>query len=318
MDTRDLQLTEGERDLLAQIERKQEHIRTDVTQLVKGWCNGLFISGEGGIGKSYCIEDQLKKLNADYILINSNMTARAFYNIMRDNPDKIIWIEDAETILTDKKIWGLLRSACWSQDTEQIPPRRFITWATAFTTSNDPDEKEEPVIFTGGILVVSNADLSDEPEVRAVKTRIRCSKLEVSKAEMIAFMKDQCTKGRTIGGHEVTPAEMWQVACFIINRLDQIKSGHPLSLRDLTNGINDFLFARTHPGVGWQERIESRLMESPKVFTSRKQQTNEESAVAAEIAAMKGVTMGERIKIWTERTGKAQAAYYRAIKRAGK
>ena len=313
----DMQLTDIEHEHLSQIKRKQQTIRDDVHQLIAGYCNGVFISGEGGIGKSYCIQDELDKRigKSGYVLINSNLTARAFYNIMRDNPTRIIWIEDAETILTDRKIWGLLRSACWSQDKENRPPKRMITWATAFTTSNDEDEREGPVIFSGGILVVSNADLTDTPEIRAIKTRIRCSKLEVSREEMVAFIKDYCSKGERLGGDEITPAECWQIALFIINRLDKIKSPHPLSLRDLTNGFNDFLFARNHAGVGWQERIESRLLEAPKVYSSRKQQTMEESAVALEIAGVRGLTTAERIQRWKERTGKDQASYYRALKR---
>ena len=190
----DLDFTNDELLALGELERKTDHLRTAVASLVHDYDTGLFVWGEGGIGKSYVVEETLKQLKASYVHHNSRMTGRGLFDALRADPTKIHLIEDAETLFTDKLALGVLRSACWSQSKKR-PREREITWASFSACGSD-----NRFVFTGSILVISNADVtSTSAELRAVKSRVNTLNMDVTSAEMFALMKKICQDGYTFG-----------------------------------------------------------------------------------------------------------------------
>jgi hypothetical protein len=75
-----------------------------------------------------------------YELHNSRLTGRGLVESLADHPTDIHVIEDAETLLEDKRAWGVLRSALHSQSKKK-PPERRVTWR-AHNVNID-------IIFTG-------------------------------------------------------------------------------------------------------------------------------------------------------------------------
>ena len=69
-----------------------------------------------------------------------------------------------ERVVTDKDAQGVLRSALWSQRGDDGKLKRIVTWGTA--------RGIESIVFTGGIIMLSNRPLTDMPELRAIRTRI--------------------------------------------------------------------------------------------------------------------------------------------------
>lgn len=63
---------------LLNLEKKQQVVRDLVTAVAKNFKTGLYLFGSGGLGKSYTVLSQLRKLDVPYQLHNSRMTEKAF------------------------------------------------------------------------------------------------------------------------------------------------------------------------------------------------------------------------------------------------
>ena len=75
----------------------------------------------------WTVLETLQQLKAKYVYHNSRMTGRGLVDALELNPSDLHVIEDAESMLDDKRSWGVLRSALWSQSKKK-PPERPITW----------------------------------------------------------------------------------------------------------------------------------------------------------------------------------------------
>jgi hypothetical protein len=301
------ELTRDERATLRTLEGKMLHVRTAVRGVARDYHTGLLLHGEGGTGKSYTVLDELKRLGAKYTLHNSRITGRGLVDSLARSPDDVHVIEDAETMIDDKRAWGVLRSALWSQSKAK-PPERQVTW-TAFKVNIN-------FIFTGGIIIISNADLCEtKPELRALKSRIGHLGLDVTNDEMRALMKQICTEGYDYGPERMTPAECWEVATAIMGRLDELQRN--LDLRLLVNGFRDFLQYKAGESndLHWKALLAGRIKERvlPPVVT-RAGEKDDQAFIAREIHAKK-ISGAEKLKEWKERTGLDKSAYYRARSR---
>src|SRR3954470_6991618 len=67
---------------LAALEPKLQLVRDYVFQVVEGLSTGMYLFGEGGIGKSFTVLSELERLKADYKLYNSRMTGRGLFNAL--------------------------------------------------------------------------------------------------------------------------------------------------------------------------------------------------------------------------------------------
>src|SRR5262245_31304184 len=110
VDRRDL-----DAELLASFEYKSQLVRDRTVGVAEGWSNGFFLYGEGGTSKSYTVQQALERHRKPYKLSNSRLTGKALFELLRDYPDVVHVIEDAETLLLDKNAHGVLRSALWGQ-----------------------------------------------------------------------------------------------------------------------------------------------------------------------------------------------------------
>ena len=298
-------LTPQERQHLELLESKLDHIGDAVKGIVKHFHTGLFLYGEGGTGKSYKVLETLRALQAKYVYHNTRLTARGLVDALERAPTDIHFIEDAETLLDDKKSFGVLRSALWSQSRKK-PPEREITW-TAFKTSIR-------FVFTGGIIVISNANLAEEiPEIRAIKTRINVLRLDLSAEELLALMKKLCLEGYQYGEDYMSPDECLEVSNFIVVKLGELS--RPLDLRLLVNGFKDFLQWKSGNSINhWQDLLLGRFNERPTAIR-RSEKKAAESQIALQISKM-DIPHTEKVALWEQKTGlKGERSYYRALER---
>lgn len=296
--------TDDERDHLASLDGKLDHIRDVVRGVIQQFHTGAFLYGEGGTSKSYTVQKELERQKAKYILHNSRITGRGLFDVLQRHPSDIHFIEDAETLLDDRKAFGVLRSAFWSQS-QKKPMERPVTWNAFHNILR--------FVFTGGIIIVSNANLAEQiPEIRAIKTRINVLGVDVSNQEIRALMKKICKAGYQYGEHSMIPEECWEVATFVIDRLGLLHRS--LDLRLLMNGFKDYLQWKTGNSTNhWQALVEGRMAERV-VYRGQAALKDEQQKTALEIHANKA-TLKEKVAAWTAQTGLGQAAYYRALKR---
>jgi len=123
-------------------------------QLVRMTINGtavsLVVTGEGGLGKTYTVLEQMQRKhlveNNQYVHIKGYATARGLYRTLYENCDKICIFDDCDSILEDKVALNLLKGALDSYD------KRTIKWIVKSQDENLPDEFE----FLGRIIFISN------------------------------------------------------------------------------------------------------------------------------------------------------------------
>lgn len=157
-------LTDEEKKALASYEKKCALVRDKVRAAINGTKLGALIHGEGGIGKSFQVENAFNESGIKPVLTNSHISTRGLVDLIEKNADRMHFMEDIETIFQEKSAFGFLRSALWGQKDENGEMRRTATWVL--------HDKEIRIPFTGKIIVTANCPLDDLPELRALATRL--------------------------------------------------------------------------------------------------------------------------------------------------
>lgn len=169
---------------LASLSRKLHLVGDLTTAVARGYKSGLYLYGDGGLGKSYTVLRHLEKLDVPFKLFNSRMTPKGLFLTLQGAPSAIHILEDMERVTKEPDAQGLLRAALWA------PPGhdREVTWTTA-------TEGKQRFTFEGGLILISNRPLADLPELRALATRIEVYRMEASDAELTALMRDIAARG---------------------------------------------------------------------------------------------------------------------------
>ncbi len=294
---------------MARVETKLQLLRDRVIAVAKGYATGLYLHGGGGVGKSYTVLRALQHIDADCVTFNSRMTGRGLFDQLQKFPGSVHVLEDMEAFFSDKGAQGLLRRALWGQRREGAkgPLERRVTWTT--------HRKDEEFLFTGGIIVIGNRSIDDTPELRAVKTRIDCLHLDVSPAEITALIRHVASKGHDHQGMRLEPGVCLEVCEYLIH--EALSVGRSLDMRLLINSFNDRLqWEEADVACHWKDLVAGRLRERPtahpeqEVVRSRERRKQQERAIIAEILVAVPDRQ-DRLRLWAERTGKSQAAYYR-------
>lgn len=94
----------------------------DESALIK---RGLFLTGKGGIGKSYTIEQTLKRNNMipnrDYVNVSSgSTTAESIYNYLYQYNNKLIIFDDTPDLFSTGRKMSMWKSALQTEGTESL------------------------------------------------------------------------------------------------------------------------------------------------------------------------------------------------------
>lgn len=145
----------------------------------------LLVTGEGGLGKTYTINQVVKKLMGDDFDVKNNVevikgysTARGLYNSLYDHNDKLIIFDDCDSILSDKVSLNILKGALDSYD------ERIITWQAQMRKGDEYPQKFE---FTGRIIFISNKKRSKIDQ--AILSRCMVVDVSMTAEEKITRMK---------------------------------------------------------------------------------------------------------------------------------
>jgi hypothetical protein len=289
---------------LASYEAKLQLVRDYTKGVALGFSNGLFLHGTGGIAKSYTVLNELQRLDVDYKLFNSRMSGRGLFEALAEYPQSVHVLEDMERITRDKDGQGILRSACWGQRSQDGRQKRTITWATA--------KGVESIVFSGGIIMLSNRPLDDLPELKAIKTRISHLHLQVTDAEIAAQMRRLARNGYTHNGQHMTPDECATVCDFVILEA-QNKLCH-LDMRLMDNAFRDFLQWREgHSSTHWQTLVGTRLdgRRDDVVVVAPKDRHQDDDLRTLEIVLAQHPTTAAAQAAWCRQRGKSRASFFR-------
>jgi len=294
--------------LLASLEHKLQLVRDRTQGVAEGYQTGFHLWGPGGTSKSYTVEETLRMLGASYKLTNGRLTGRGLFDVLRDFPDAVHVIEDAEPLFHDKHAFGVLRSALWGQAGPDGRTERMVCWQTA--------KGRNEFVFEGGVIITANCRLDDLPQAVALRTRLASLHYQPTNAEVGALMRHVARRGHTHASGTLSPDECREVADAIVASSDRLTRN--LGMRMLVLTYQDVLQHKNGSSVThWHDLLESRLRErvvAPVGSGLRAQRNAQEVEVAGRIAHL---PTAQRLAAWQSETGKSRAEMYRALARLG-
>lgn len=147
----------------------------------------VIITGEGGIGKSYTVLEELANAglrqdyavegtkDTDFIIVKGASTAKALFRLLQTHNHKTIVFDDCDSVLKDATSINLLKSALDSYGD------RWITW-----NAESKDDLERSFKFTGKVIFISN--MHETKMDQAVLSRSMVIDLSMTIADKITRM----------------------------------------------------------------------------------------------------------------------------------
>jgi hypothetical protein len=137
-------------------------VLTQLTQAcILGHSRALIVSGPPGLGKSYTVEEELAKWNADgenYCITKGYVRSTGLYKLLYKYKDagQVLVFDDADAVFYDDVSLNLLKTVC---DTTE---KRTVSWLAETKMTDDNDEKlPRSFDFEGTIIFITNLDFDD-------------------------------------------------------------------------------------------------------------------------------------------------------------
>ena len=172
--------------------KKIEMYKHYIKMMVGGHINSVLIHSKAGLGKTYTTITELKKHNVEYKYISGVTTAVGLYKLLYDNNDKIIILDDIETMFKDDKIINLLKSALWEFDNGV----RSVSYST---TSKVLEQYPKTFTYTGKIIILMNDIMNNNNDsFKALMSRMLYYKLQYTHEELIQISNDIIENDETL------------------------------------------------------------------------------------------------------------------------
>lgn len=247
-------------------EKQLEDLENLIRMTISGASNGLFISGSGGVGKTFTTEKILKSAGlrdgAGYFKNTGTSSAAGLYSLLFRYKDKIVLFDDSDSTLGDQEARNLVKAAT---DTKKV---RKLVWNKMGKNVVDPDDMTDEEIlddglipryfeFTGRIIFISNLSLDKLDPDGALRTRAFIINIDPTEDEVYDFMEKivgtiELEDGLTLGIDSRKE---------VIKLLRAGKSKQKPNLRKLSRGLNMYAGAQA-AGVSISKADLSRMIES--------------------------------------------------------
>lgn len=188
-------LSQLERPLSADVNERFRYFSDLSSLVVTKKLKSLFVTGEGGVGKSHTVNEILeleemkdyedltdedlegktpaeKHEAYDFVRIKGYTTARALYDTLEQHHDKVTVLDDCDSALTDVNSQNILKAALDTYD------RRIVQWRTA--------KEQAQFEFTGSVIFLSNRNREKVPQ--SIISRSIVVDLEMTMDEKIERM----------------------------------------------------------------------------------------------------------------------------------
>ena len=195
-----------------------------LTKMVgRGIQPSLVITGMAGVGKTHLVKETLKQMGLresyDFEHFKGKATAAGLYMTLYANSDKIVVLDDCDSVFKDDDAVNILKAALDSYDTRQI---------SYISTRPLKDEFGEPIPtrfeFTGKIIFISNINQSKLDE--AIRSRSFVADISMNTEQMFLRMEQLM---QTIESKIPLPAK--QQALAIMKALHAKYDGVDINLR---------------------------------------------------------------------------------------
>ena len=195
-----------------------------LTKMVgKGIQPSLVITGSAGTGKTFLVKDTLTKMGLkesnEFVHFKGRATAAGLFVTLYDNCDKIIVLDDCDSVFKDPDAVNMLKAALDSYDPRNISYITSKPLKDQFGT-HLPRSFE----FTGKIIFISNLDQSTLDE--AIRSRSFVSDISMTTEQM--FMR---IEGLMEKMENKIPTKAKQQAMTIMKELNEKYDGISVNLR---------------------------------------------------------------------------------------
>lgn len=134
-----------------------EHENFTILDKGSKYRSGVVVHNSGGLGKTYTVMSVLEMMgfqeDVDYFLVKgAKLTPIAFYETIHEHQDKLIILDDSDTILGNGDVRNMLKAALDTSGT------RTMTYVSPAVESKGLPTKFE---FNGQLIVISNKKITD-------------------------------------------------------------------------------------------------------------------------------------------------------------
>jgi hypothetical protein len=289
--------------------RNQQMVVDRVTGIVNRRHNGLYVRGETGVGKTYSIERTLEEAQREgrrsYKKLEGKCTPVGLFELAKDHPDHILFIDDDPTLVQDRLSQQILLHLCGDGRTDPETGRnvRIIT--------NVKSKVREQCRFTGSVVITNNVRLANMPVLRALQGRIRTYHFRPTTSELAAMLRHMA---EVFDHPEADLDERREICEFIIAECEH--SQQQLDLRLLKHAISDYIqWKRGEVKVHWKQLVVSSLQDhfspAPAITREDRKQLEQDGIMdLIEEAAEAGATKDSVVEKWLEAVGKKKTAFY--------
>lgn len=280
------------------LEERQALLAHHVRMVARRLTNGLFISGAGGLGKSKVISETLTAEGIVPVLLNSHITPMSLYGAMYEHrQDKILWLDDCDSLYANMQILGLLRSALWGQGGERV-----VTY-TSTQLAGVPNN----FVFESRIIFTANSIPKRNEAFKAVLSRVDVYELAATNAELLEQMR--VLAGAGFGS--LDPATCGAVVDYI----ERSGGTRQLSMRLYESSLAKVEYA-LDTGTDWRDLVRSQLDQLgtkdgvPKPLDSKGHDLKCLGMAVDKYPA----SVKQQEDWWREATGKSRASFFRTKK----
>ena len=219
-----------------------------LTKMVgKGIQPSLVITGMAGVGKTHLVKETLKgmglKESNEFVHFKGRATAAGLFITLYQNSDKVIILDDCDSVFKDDDAVNILKAALDSYDTRKI---------SYISSKQLKDEYGDPIPahfeFTGRIIFISNIHQSKLDE--AIRSRSFVADISMNTAQMFQRMEQLLpTMEKSI------PLTAKQQALEIMKSLDKQYLGIDINLRSFIKAARICAMGFENPEMMVAEQI---------------------------------------------------------------
>jgi hypothetical protein len=164
----------------------------NLTRMVgKGLQPSLVVTGMAGMGKTHIVKETLEQLGLkesnEFVHFKGRATAAGLYITLYENSDKIIILDDCDSVFKDDDAVNILKGALDSYDTRRIS---YITSRELKDTYQNPVPRQFD--FTGKVIFISNFEQSKIDE--AIKSRSFVQDISMTTEQVFTRMEQLINK----------------------------------------------------------------------------------------------------------------------------
>tara|TARA_B100001063_G_C16731792_1_gene539727 strand:- start:333 stop:1262 length:930 start_codon:yes stop_codon:yes gene_type:complete len=195
-----------------------------LTKMVgRGIQPSLVITGGAGLGKTYLVKKTLTDMGLEeakqFVHFKGRATAAGLFVTIYENADKIIVLDDCDSVFKDVDAVNLLKAALDSYDTRKLS---YISTKPLKDTYGDPVPRHFE--FTGKIIFISNISQSKLDD--AIKSRSFVADISMNTKQMFQRIDDLKDVMET-----KIPNEVKEKALAIMKSLEKKYEGVEINLR---------------------------------------------------------------------------------------